>query len=317
MLTRKILARLLCFIRRMIIAFLWLSALTGFHFIYGWPMTVCVVLFFVLPLIGWYFRSEKILTIGAIIGFLGMIICLWGITPSNNREWAAGFSVLPRVRISDQQVVIQGFRNFQWRGPQEFDPVWETRSFDLRKLESLDLAVEPFKDSELMAHTMLRFGFGEDGYIIVSVEARAEKDEKYSLIAGALRQFELIYLFGSENDLLTLRAVHRGARIYMFPVKADRKFMAGLLMDLASSANALHAKPKFYRSIRDNCTTTLVKHFDRQHPQEHIGLRHETLFPALTGKLLHRMGYMDTTYSYEEAKEHFRVDERIRKSQSY
>jgi hypothetical protein len=307
MLTRKILARLL----RIIIVFLWLTAVIGFHVMYGWPMIVSGVLFFALPLAVWYFHTGKILTIGAVLGFLGMIICLWNITPSNNRNWATEFSVLPEISISDHQVTIEGFRNLRWHGPHEFDPVWETRSFDLRRLESLDLVVEPFKDSDFMAHTMLRFGFGEDGYLIVSVEARREGREKYSLVAGALRQFELIYLFGSEDDFLTVRAVYRGARLYVFPVKADRKFIVDLFKSLASSANALHAEPQFYRSIRDNCTTTLVKHFDRQQPM-HIGLRRETLFPALTGKLLYQMGYMDTTYSYEEAKEYFRVDERIR-----
>ena len=312
MLTRKILVRLL----RIIIVFLWLTAVIGVQVIYDLPMIISGVLFFALPLAARYFHAGKILTIGAIVGFLGMIICLWNITPSNNRNWATEFSVLPRVRISDQEVIIEGFRNLRWRGPHEFDPVWETRSFDLRRLESLDLVVEPFKDSDFMAHTMLRFGFGQNEYLIVSVEARREGPEKYSLVAGALRQFELIYLFGSESDLLTVRAVQRGARLYVFPVKAERKFIVDLFRSLASSANALHSEPKFYRSIRDNCTTTLVKHFDRQQP-EHIGLRYETLFPALTGKLMYQMGYMDTTYSYEEAKEYFRVDERIRKSQPY
>ena len=163
---------------------------------------------------------------------------------------------------------------------------------------------------------MLRFGFGENKYVIVSVEARAEKQEKYSVVAGSYRQFELIYLFGSEEDLVNLRAIHRGTRLYMFPIKADQKFMTNLFKELASSANALHTQPKFYRSITDNCTTTLVKHFDRLNPQDHIGLRHETLFPALTGKLLHEKGYMNTTHSYEEAKEIFRVDERIRKTEA-
>ena len=164
-----------------------------------------------------------------------------------------------------------------------------------------------------MAHTMLRFGFGDHEHLIVSVEARREKNETYSLISGAFRRFELIYLFGSEDDLLVLRAVHRGTRLYIYPIKADHPFMLSLLKDMASSANALHEKPMFYRSILDNCTTTLVKHFDRLQ-KDHIGLRRETLFPSLTGQLLYRMGYMDTDLSYEKAKEHFRADERIREN---
>jgi hypothetical protein len=207
--------------------------------------------------------------------------------------------------------VIDGFRNFRWHSSRSCDPVWEKRSFDLGKLESLDLVVEPFKDSDFLAHTMLRFGFKDDGYLIVSVEARREKNETYNLVAGAFRQFEMIYLFGSEDDLSVLRAVHRGARLYIYPVKAERQFIVELFKGLASSADQLHLKPVFYRSIRDNCTTTLVKHFERQQGKK-IGLRLETLFPAMTGKLLYRMGFMDTDLSYDEARVHFRVDERMR-----
>src|SRR3989338_3116144 len=99
-------SRLLRFIRRMIIVFLWLIAITGFHVLYGWPAMVSVALFLALPLIAWRCRLERILTIGAVMGFLGMIACLTGITPSNNRDWMTEFSVLPRIRISDQQVII-------------------------------------------------------------------------------------------------------------------------------------------------------------------------------------------------------------------
>lgn len=242
--------------------------------------------------------------------FLGFIVML---QPSNHRHWDTDVSVLPKINIDEDQIVIDGFRNFRWDQEGLINAEWDVRTFNLEAIESLALIVEPFKDSDLMAHTMLQFGFADGQKIIVSVEARKEKNEKYGLIQGAMRQFELIYIFGDEHDLLPLRAIHRQAHVYIYPIRADKKFIRNLLLDLIQSANALHTQPQFYRSISDNCTTTLVQHIDRHVAGQKIGLRFETLFPAQTGKLLHRMGFMDTDLSYEEAKKYFRVDDDIRK----
>lgn len=242
-----------------------------------------------------------------------LILCVWffSLKPSNDRSWPVEFSRLPKIQISDRQIVIENFRDFKRQSARAFEPVFAKEIFDLSKLERLDLIVEPFGDSDFLAHTMLRFGFLDHKSLIVSVEARREEHETFNLLAGLFRQFELIYVFGSEDDLLRLRAIDRKARLYQYPIKADQRFMADLLKDLARSANDLRRSPRFYRSIRENCTTTLVKHFDRLGPQK-IGLRTETILPAMTGKLLYHMGYMDTELSYEQAKEFFRIDQKIR-----
>ena len=308
----KRLSRVLYFFGRILLGILWTVAVTGFHFVYGWPTALGLFILVMLPLCALILGKERIFVIGAGSGFLGVVVSLSMMTPSNNRDWADEHAHLAGVHLSGQRVTIDGFRNFQWKNQQSFDPVWESRTFELDQLQSLDLIVEPFKDSDYMAHTMLRFGFSDGRQLIVSVEARRERSESYSLLKGAFRQFELIYVFGTPEDLLTLRAVHRGTRIYAYPIKADREFMINLFKDLATAANDLHQRPRFYRSIRENCTTTLVKHFDRQ-PIDHIGLRRETIFPSMTGWLLYQRGFMDTDLSYDEAKKHFRIDEGIRK----
>ncbi len=303
--------RLLRFFRWLFWGVLWAITITGFHHLNHWPIFISLVLLIALPLISWRFKNEKVLAIGAVVGFLGLLAGLCSLNPSNERAWAQEHSVLAKINISGQHVTIDGLRNFHWKNQKECKPVWERQTFNLDKLKSLELIIEPFKDSDFMAHTMLRFGFSDHKHIVVSVEARREQTETYSLIKGFFHQFELIYIFGQADDLLTLRAVHRNARLYAYPIKADREFMVNLFKDLVASANDLHHNPRFYRSIRENCTTTLVKHFDRQ-PIEHIGLRRETLFPALTSWLLYQRGFMDTDLSYEQAKKHFRIDEHIR-----
>ena len=65
------------------------------------------------------------------------------------------------------------FRNITWH-EDRLEANWESRNYNLNNLRSLDLIVEPFKDSKLMAHTMLDFGFENQGHVIISVEARKE-----------------------------------------------------------------------------------------------------------------------------------------------
>ena len=53
---------------------------------------------------------------------------------------------------------IDDFRNFDLHPHGSFDARWTSRSFDLEKLDRLELDIVPFGDSEKMAHTMMIFG---------------------------------------------------------------------------------------------------------------------------------------------------------------
>lgn len=263
-------------------------------------------IFIIGVMIFFRFRRKPLVISFPLVMLVGLLVWLSTIQASNNLEWRAEVANLPKIVINNKTIVVQNFRNARWHEG-GVTTSWENREYDLTKLNSLDLIVEPFNDSKLMAHTMLDFGFGEQGHIIISVEARKEVFEEYSLVAGALRQFELIYIFGDEKDLLSLRALERGSALHLYPIKADAKFIVSLFKDLVKSANALHDEPKFYRTLRDNCTTTLVEHMDR-HYQQKIGTRIETIFPAKAGELLHNLGRMDTMLSYPQAHDASRID---------
>lgn len=240
-----------------------------------------------------------------------LLIWLALLRPSHDREWWADTAVLPEISVDGDRVTIRGLRNFTWRSLDDFDARWETRTYDLDTLDRLELMVEPLSGSDLMAHTMLGFGFGADERIIISAEARKEVGEDYGVIPALLRQFELLYVIGDEEDLLTLRAVGRGARIMVFPVRADRDFIRSLFLDMCREANRLREEPAFYRMLSRNCTTSLVPHVDKFWSSR-MGWNEGTLFPARAGRMLHTRGLLDTDLPYEEAAEHHRVDERVR-----
>ena len=280
------------------------------HF-FDLPVKLSLFIFLVALIIWFQYKAQTIAKVIPIIIMAFLLAWLATIQASNNRDWLDEISKLPSIHIDNKQVTIENFRKFTWQGIDNSNLNWESRSYDLNKLQNLYLYVVPFHDSKYMAHTMLGFDFQDQGIVIVSVETRKEKGEDYSLVAGALRQLELIYVFGSEQDLLTLRAVHRKANIHLYPVKAEADFIISLFQDLAQSANALHHNPQFYRTLRDNCTTTLVKHINR-HYEEKIGMRMEIIFPAKAGELLYEFNRMDTHLSYEQAHEASRIDHLVK-----
>ena len=297
--------------KQILLIFIWVMNVSILQHFLNLTSKVCLFIFIVGVMILIGFRKKLMINFLPPLILLGLIGWLSTIQASNDREWHVEVAKLPIITINNEKIIVNNLRNATWH-QSELNINWENRNYDLSNLSSLDLVVEPFNDSTLMAHTMLVFGFGEQGNLVVSVEARKEAYEEYSLVAGALRQFELIYIFGDEKDLLSLRALQRGSALHMYPIKADTEFIVSLFRDLANSANALHTQPTFYRTLRDNCTTTLVQHLDRHYNQE-IGIRFETIFPAKAGTLLHKLERMDTDMSYDEAHKASRIEHLVEK----
>lgn len=305
-------------IRPSFLAALWLAA--------------CLVLSISVALLGQLVGIDSIWP--AFIGVLGIIalaryssikaatitisiVCITAIvgyaiqSPSNDRQWAPEVSRLPKIHIDENMLKVENLRDFIWESEDTFEERWTKTSYDLNELSGIEAIVVPFDESDLAAHVMLSFVFENERNLLVSVEARREIGEEYSLLAGASRQFELIYLFGTEQDLLDLRILHRGDRVYSLPIKADKRFSRELLLELSQSANQLIKTPRFYATLRDNCTTTLLRHVNRLR-EEPIGFSREILFPGRLGELLHRLNYLDTDLDWPDAKKSFRIDERIR-----
>ncbi len=249
--------------------------------------------------------SVVALTIGliAIAGYFAQ-------RPSHERNWEPEIAQLPRFEIVGNTLKAENLRDFAWRSTEDFEERWIEASYDLNRLTGVEVIVVPFGERELLAHVMLSFEFDDGRQLALSVETRPEIGESYCLMGGAARQPELIYLFGTERDLLGLRIFHRGNRVYSFPLRADANFAKELLLELCHSVNQLLDEPTFYATLRHNCTTTLLHHVNRLR-EKPIGLHAEIIFPAKLGELLHRLGYINTELDWADAKVHYRIDERV------
>ena len=298
-----------------IMALVWLWSCGALRFLIGVPSFVVLAIMIIVPIAA--LRSLKwknpIIVFGAILFVVSLVLLLLE-KPKRYKDWIESCKKPPGVRLSKngEVVKIDNVREFKWRSLDDYDAAWVTRSYYLDQLDSLDLVVEPLGDSKLFAHSMLSFGFGLERKVVISAEVRKEKGESFSLIAGLYKQFELIYQINSERDALTLRGSQEGAQLYIFPIKASQDFMKSLFISMTGKAGKLTDEPKFYHSLRANCTTELFDHIKENYDGS-ISYGRGVLFPALSGKVLHEMGWMDTDLDYEEAMEKFRSGMRVRK----
>jgi len=144
-------------------------------------------------------------------------------SPSNDRQWVSNLAKLPQITFEENMVTIQSIRNTEYRSADDYTPTYYDRTFDLRRIQSVDFAVVPFENLEAAAHTFLIFGFEDGERVAISVEVRREREESYSPLRGLLRQFELMYVITDECDSILLRTKYRGDRVYLYPTKTSQK----------------------------------------------------------------------------------------------
>jgi hypothetical protein len=252
---------------------------------------------------------------GLLAAFALALVALVGwsrVRPSHAREWVPEQAVLPTAEFDGGQVRIRGVRNFDWRG--EGPPVarFEERTYRLDRIETVWYVLSPFDtDWRGPAHSFLSFGFSDSQYVAISVEARKEVGESYSILGGLLKRYELMYVVGDERDLLGLRVFRNDDEIQVYPVRASREAVRELFVEMLERANGLAERPEFYGSLFNNCTTNILRHVNRVAPRPiRYGLR--VLFPGQSDVLADELGLLDTGLPIRAARVYYRVNERVR-----
>jgi hypothetical protein len=232
--------------------------------------------------------------------------------PSNDRDWVDEQRVLPRAEITGDKVVVRNVRNAQFFSYRDCIVEYYDKTYDLSKLKSVDFVVIPFADNRAIAHTMLSFGFEGGDYVGVSVEVRLEKGESYSAAVGLFGQFELMYVVADERDLLPVRPEHRGVDVLLYPSTATPKQARALFLDIMQRVNQLYDQPEFYDTLRNNCTTNIVRHINAIAP-DRVPYDYRVLLPGYADHLAYELGLIDRSLPFEETRRRARVSEQILK----
>jgi hypothetical protein len=227
--------------------------------------------------------------------------------PSNDRDWTPEQAKLAEAEFHGSQVAVHNIRNCRWRTLKDFTVGYYDKTFDLRKLRSVDFIVVPFNETPRLGHTMLSFGFDGDDYLAVSVEIRKERGETFSAIAGFFQQYELIYIVADEHDVIQRRVICDLSDVYLYRSTATPRQAQDLFVDVMRRVNKLAKEPEFYDTLTNNCTTNIRNHVNHLKPNE-IPYDYRVLLPGLSDKLAYDLGLIERHGSYEATRQQARVN---------
>lgn len=231
-------------------------------------------------------------------------IYLWWllIPPSNDRNWNPASERLTTAEFSETsgQATIHNVRNFEYHALEKFDVRYYDKNISLDQVVGVDFIVSYWGNTSI-AHTFLSFEFSDGYHLAVSIEIRPELGENYHPLAGMFKQYELIYVVGDERDLIRLRTNYRDEETFLYRSTASPEQARDLLVEILSRANELAREPAFYGTVRQNCTTSLVKHIN-QVLEEDIPFSGRLLFNGYSDRLAYARGNIRQDLPFDELK---------------
>jgi hypothetical protein len=227
--------------------------------------------------------------------------------PSSNRGWTPQQRVAPAAVVRGNLVEIRGIRDFTHRTEADFDERYATRTFDLGKLRAADYVVSRFGGVPGLAHAFLSFDFGGE-HIAVSVEARKERGETYSPLLGLLNTYEILYVIGTERDLIGLRTHVWKENVTLYPVRARPERLRQVFLDMVARADSLRTRPEFYDTLFNSCNSNIVRHVNAIAPGR-IRFDARTILPGFSDEVAYELGLIDSTLPLERVREAYRIDE--------
>ena len=202
------------------------------------------------------YRTRKKRLILCAAALVVILIPRMFVQPSNDRDWSPEFAKTGSSTREGDVVTLKNVRNFSYTREGDMTERWETRTVHLSNLKSMDLFHTTFGAGRI-AHPLLSFDFGPDGRICLTVETRRERTEKFSVVGGLYKMFELQYLFTTEEDSVRLRASVRDEPVYMYRIDLPLDEVRALFLSATAVQNDLAEKPRFYHIMYSNCTTSL------------------------------------------------------------
>ena len=247
--------------------------------------------------------------LGFVAVFAILVVLFLRIPASNDRDWQPEVAMTPYATINGDMITVHKVRNFDYRTETDFTPRWETRTYDLRKLDSADL-IAVYWAGKAIAHIMISFGFQDKDYLAVSIETRKEKNENYSTLAGFFRQYELYYVVADERDVIRVRTTYRQPQedVYVYRTRAPLPNIRHVFLDYIKGINELRERPTFYNTLTTNCTTTIRTH-TRVNP-ESPPMSWKILLSGYVPDYLYELDRLDTSRSLADLEKISHVNHR-------
>lgn len=221
--------------------------------------------------------------------------------PSHDRLWRPDLAILPYAEIEHDRVQLKNIRDCDYRTEDDYDVRHFDRQILLSDVRTVDFIVVPFTNAPLIAHTMLSFGLASGEQIVFSVEARLETHESYALGASTNNEYELMWVVGTERDLILLRTEVRKVDVYLYPIRATPEQVQKAFLAATARVNQIARQPEFYDLVSNNCTTNIVDLVNQIRPGTLLGdIR--ILLPGQSDRFAYDLGLLAAEGPFEQIK---------------
>ena len=226
---------------------------------------------------------------------LGLVtaILYFFIEPKQDRDWVVEHRLLASIDIQGEannpSISVKNIRDFKWESTNKVH--YQNMQFQLENIVELKAVVSHFFVISEIAHVFMIFVLDDGREFGVSIEARRELGEAFSIEGGLFAQFEIIYVLATPDDLLGIRKVN-GESTHLYPIKETKEKARELFLLIADKVNGLNDKPEMYHLLFKNCTNQLVKHVSILTEQKYPWY-FQTLAPGNTAKTLYDFDLID------------------------
>lgn len=227
-------------------------------------------------------------------------------------DWQTPVAVPSVAEFNGTQVTVKNVRNFRYNPTeQDLHPAYYDKTYDTSQIKRVWYVTEPFNDNEIAAHTFVSFEFNNGDFLAISIEARKNKSQSYSIWKAMFRTYPLIYIAADERDVVLLRANVRKDKVFMYPVKLEKPENAGLLFtSMVKRMNALvTTEPAWYHTLFSNCTSSIAKHVNEITPDRISTFSWQLWLTASADELALNHGLLDTDLPIDQARKKFSINE--------
>ena len=281
----------------------------------GYAGKIFLVLLWVLigaAVLASFWQGRSLLGLGGFALAFAALLIWWSlIPPRNDRVWADDVSRLATGSIDHNLVTLHDVRNFDWRSATDYTIRWEARSYDLNRLDTVDMIMSYWRGPSI-AHMLVSFGFDDGAHVVFSVEIRRKKNQAFSELGGFFKQFELSIIAADENDIIRVRTNVRGEDDYLYRVRLPRAAMRSLFIAYVEHANSLKQVPRWYNTVTVNCTT-LVYHMMKR-IVGHLPFDYRVVFTGYLPAYVYQVGGLDQRYPLAELRERGRITDRAKQA---
>ena len=235
----------------------------------------------------------------------------FAMSPSNERSWVNDNERLATVEYEGDIALFRNVRDFNWRTTKDYDERWIDVKVDLSKVTKIWFVLEYFSpERREMAHTILSYEFEDGRRLACSIEVRKKKGASYDPLKGVFRTYELIYVWGTERDIIGVRSrcrikskTHLFEGVVLGPGNERR-----MLESYIRRTNKLADDPEWYNTLTNTCTTNIVNHVNEVYPGR-VPWAIGVMMPGLSPKMLLRNNLVKNTGGLHDTMHFSVIDE--------